>query len=202
VLNSLQGSLKVLSLDLTVFNSTAQDLSSFSEHLGSMKQLTTLHLSFDKTSSSKALQKGLQDIFSSLRQLDRLTSLSLAVCSSSNDELQSFFTSLKHLRSLESLKIRLSKLNGFTFETGNQFVEVMENLDKLSELDLKIDFEKNLVEEVCLFLTGIPKIKSLSVFQYDFGRIDVLLPLSKMHEVCKNIKTLKTLIYKYDNVTF
>jgi len=186
--------LQRLSLNFALLNSTGQDFSQFSFQLGTLKQLTTLSLAFGKLKSSKVIEKGLQDIFSSLRCLSDLTDLSLKAQYGSNKDLSSFFDSLKYLLKLESLELDFLELKGFSFETANQFIEAMEKLEKLSKLNLNIDFESKVEKEVSLFLTGILKLKSLSTLQYYFGRVETVLALSPFLEKWRKIKTIKSLI--------
>jgi len=194
-LNSILGSLfhhlQVLKLSLILFNSAALDLSPFSRHLASMNQLTTLHLGFDKVNSSITLQEGLQDIFFSFKQLEKLVDLSVSICNGSDQDLQALFACLKDLKNLNSLGICFQNLHRFTFKTAYQFIEATENLQKLSELRLYIDFPRNVGKEVLLFLSSIPKLKSLTLLQEDLGRIREVLPPTTTLEVCKYMKALK-----------
>jgi len=194
-LNGIQNNLKVLRLDLILFNSAAQDLSLFSENLASMKQLSTLHLQLNKVNSSETLQKGLEDIFSGLKNIQKLTDLALTVHNGLDQDLQSFLISLKDCRKIEALFVCFPKENTFTMKTAYQFIEAMERLEKLYKLGLNICFETNLAQEVSLFLTGIKRLKSLSSLQLSLGKVEIDLP----QHFLGLLRSLKTIIFDHQS---
>jgi len=184
-----------LKLNLLLRNFTDNDLLSLSQQISNMKQLTTLSLFFHKRDSSRSLKNGLQGIYNSFKHLPKLINLNLQVYDSSDQDLQDFLTCLKDLGNLQSLEMLFFSLENLSLEAAKLFIQAMEKLEKLNKLHLIVDVnDESEAQEVQHFVSGVNKLKSLTVLEYDLGNVESILPMDDIIGSLRRIKTLKSLI--------